>query len=579
MIEVRTPQRRERAGGWVVLLMLLGLTALAAALYAGAYAAAGDKVPRGTSIAGVEVGGKSKDEAVAAVRRDWSARADDPIAVSVGGREFPVVPDDAGLRIDAEASVDAVGAKKSWSPRWLWNYFTGGEEQDPVVVVQESRLSGVLDQIDSATSTAPRDGQVRLTRTGVKVRDPRTGQALDREAARAALVAAVESGDDSISLELVTTEPEIDAADVQAAVDGFANPALSAPVTLRFGDSPVRLSPRRFAPVLSLRPVDGTLQPQVDEAKLAALVDSAVGEAGAPVDAAVRLVNGRPKVIPAKPGVSYEQADVTASFLELVVAPEGEREVEVPATVAEPDFTTAEARALKIKEKVSTFTTYFPYAEYRNVNIGRAGELINGTVLLPGETFSLNDTVGERTRENGFTEGFIISNGIFKEDLGGGVSQMATTTFNAAFFAGLKDIEHKPHSFYIDRYPEGREATVAWGSVDLRFENDSPYGILIEATVTPGTPSTQGVVTVSMWSTKVWDIAATKSDRYNFTSPATRTLDTEDCYPNTGYGGFDVDVTRIFRPVGSTDVDHTEKFHTTYIPSDTVICKPPGSLP
>ena len=90
-------------------------------------------------------------------------------------------------------------------------------------------------------------------------------------------------------------------------------------------------------------------------------------------------------------------------------------------------------------------------------------------MLKPGETFSLNDTVGERTEANGFTKGFIISDGIFKEDLGGGVSQMATTTFNAMFFAGLEDVEHKPHSFYIDRYPVGREATVAWGAVDLRF--------------------------------------------------------------------------------------------------------------
>ena len=159
--------------------------------------------------------------------------------------------------------------------------------------------------------------------------------------------------------------------------------------------------------------------------------------------------------------------------------------MKVKATVKEPDFTTEDARALGIKEQVSTFTTYYPYAEYRNINIGRAAELVNGTVLKPGETFSLNDTVGERTAENGFTEGFIISDGVFKEDFGGGVSQMATTTFNAMFFAGLEDVEHKPHSFYIDRYPVGREATVAWGAVDLRFKNDTDHGVLIQANVTP----------------------------------------------------------------------------------------------
>ncbi len=140
---------------------------------------------------------------------------------------------------------------------------------------------------------------------------------------------------------------------------------------------------------------------------------------------------------------------------------------------------------------MSTFTTNFPHADYRNVNLGRAAELISGTVLKPGETFSLNDTVGERTAENGFTKGFIISNGIFKEDFGGGVSQMATTLFNTMFFAGLEDVEHKPHSFYIDRYPVGREATVVWGALDLKFKNDTDHGILIDARLSPSSYSSQ----------------------------------------------------------------------------------------
>jgi len=328
-----------------------------------------------------------------------------------------------------------------------------------------------------------------------------------------------------------------------------------------------------------LVPRDGALVARVDRKALAGLVDEAISGNGDPVDASVALVDGRPTVIPAKPGVSYRRADVAATFLDLIQKPEGKRRAKVESKVAEPDFTTKDARALKIREKVSTFTTYYPYAEYRNVNIGRAAQLVNGTVLKPGDTFSLNGVVGERTRKNGFTEGFIISNGIFKQDLGGGVSQMATTTFNAMFFAGLKDIQHKPHSFYIDRYPVGREATVAWPSVDLKFENDTPYGVLVEAKVTPANASSQGVVTVSMWSTKYWDIATKTGDRYNFTEPATRTLRTEECYPNTGYGGFDIDVWRYFRKAGSSDLVRTEKFHTTYTPSDTVICKPPKPTP
>ena len=108
-------------------------------------------------------------------------------------------------------------------------------------------------------------------------------------------------------------------------------------------------------------------------------------------------------------------------------------------------------------------------------NIHRAADLMDEHAgAARGQVFSLNGTVGERTAERGFAAGYIIDNGQLEVDFGGGVSQLATTTFNAAFFAGLEIVEHHPHSFYISRYPEGREATVAWGVKDLRFRNDSP---------------------------------------------------------------------------------------------------------
>jgi vancomycin resistance protein YoaR len=263
---------------------------------------------------------------------------------------------------------------------------------------------------------------------------------------------------------------------------------------------------------------------------------------------------------------------VTGPFLDLVTKIGSERTLAVKSVTAQPELTTDAARKLGINQQVSTFTTNFPYAAYRNQNLSRAAELVDGTLLQPGDTFSLNDTVGERTAANGFTKGFIISDGVFKEDFGGGVSQVATTTFNAAFFAGLEDVEHKPHSFYIDRYPVGREATVAWGSVDLKFKNTTPYGVYIQASVDPSTPSTQGAMHVSMYSTKYWDIKAEQSDRYNVTAPRTRRLSGPECVPNQGYGGFDIDVYRLFYRAGSDRLDHRETMHTRYTPSDTVVC-------
>jgi vancomycin resistance protein YoaR len=408
---------------------------------------------------------------------------------------------------------------------------------------------------------------------------PRTGRSLDPSDTLTALQSAfLEDDPGTVALETATVTPDIDDADVQEALDTFASPAVAAPVTLAFEGSNVKVFPADFTAALSLVPTNGELVPTLDAAKLSEVVAGKV-TTGAPVDATVALVGGRPQVVPAKPGVTFDPAELEAGFLDAVAEPQGERTLALTAKVAKPDFTTKEARALKVVEQVSTFTTYFPYAEYRNVNIGRAAEIIDGTLLKPGETFSLNDTVGERTEENGFTRGYIIQDGILVQDLGGGVSQMATTLFNAMFFAGLEDVEHKPHSFYIDRYPIGREATVAWGSVDLRFTNDTPYGVLIHTTVTPSTPSSSGVVTATMYSTKYWDVTTTTGERYNLTQHKTRRIDTLQCHPNEGFGGFDIDVVRYFRPVnGNTETRDDEVFHTTYIPSDTVICTNPDAV-
>lgn len=571
-------QRRERNGGRVVLLVLVGLALLAGGGYAAAYLAAGDKVPRGTSVAGVSIGGRTPAAAAQALESGLADRIDAPITVTVGDRTEAVEPADAGLSVDYVASVADAGGEQSWEPQRLWDYYTGGDDLDAVVNVDEGKLDALVERLGGDLGSEPVDGAVDFRRGEIVVTDPVVGEGLDPEAAREALVSAYLSDEAAVELTLTDLEPDIDMADVQSALDDFANPALSSSVTLVFGDSPVRLQPRDFARVLGMKAEGGVLVPELDTERLTALVSEGISQDGAPVDASFEVVDGKPRVVPAKPGVTYEPSVVTEAFLTLVTQPEGEREMEVEATVVDADFTTKEARALKIREQVSTFTTYFPYADYRNINIGRAAEIVDGTVLEPGEIFSLNDIVGERTRENGFTEGFIISNGIFKEDLGGGVSQMATTTFNAAFFAGLKDIEHKPHSFYIDRYPVGREATVAFGAIDLRFQNDTDYGVLVKASLSPSTPSSQGVLTVSMYSTKTWDITTSTSDRYAYVSPATRTLDTPDCYPNTGYSGFQVDVFRYFSRPGSDEVVRTEKFHTDYTPSDTVICRPPGSI-
>jgi vancomycin resistance protein YoaR len=121
---------------------------------------------------------------------------------------------------------------------------------------------------------------------------------------------------------------------------------------------------------------------------------------------------------------------------------------------------------------VGSFTTRFPCCQPRVVNIRRAARLLDGRTLEPGGRFSMNRALGRRTRARGFVPAPMIAGGRLVDSVGGGISQVATTLYNAAFFAGLDLLAHTPHSFYISRYPPGREATISWGGPELVFANE-----------------------------------------------------------------------------------------------------------
>ena len=546
---------RERAGGRVVVTLVLFLALLFGGGYAAAYYLAGDTLPRGTTVGGIAVGGRTEVRAEQVLRQGLRESARRPITLMVGGRTERVTPRDAGLAVDYRASVAQAEQPQSWRLSTLWSHYAGGESLDPVVTVDPATMDALVARLDEKFGTPPRDGAVAFHRDGPRVTAPRTGEGFDAAETGAALQAAYLQDDPRAGLVLHQQDPGIDGSDLTRAMTRFVNPAMSGSVVLLFGRTPVRLQPGDYAPALSLRAKHGTLVPHLRESVLRRLVGDAVSADGAPVDATVALVDGKPEVVPARRGVTYHQGDVDGAFLRLVTRDLGHRSIKVRSRVADARFTTGDARRLRIREKVSGFTTYFPYAGYRNSDLGRAAGIVDGTVLKPGETFSLNRTVGARTGSDD------------------GVSQLATTLFDAMFFAGLEDLGHTPHSSYVDRYPVGRDATVARGSADLRFRNNTPYGVLIHAHVTPSTPSQQGVVTVSMWSTKYWDITSSSSGRYRLLPPQTITLTTSGCHPRTGHDGFDVDITRHFRRAGRSALDHDEVFHTRYSPSDTVVCR------
>jgi vancomycin resistance protein YoaR len=174
----------------------------------------------------------------------------------------------------------------------------------------------------------------------------------------------------------------------------------------------------------------------------------------------------------------------------------GRTTVELPTRTLTAEAGRSLASTLGVKEVIGSFTTNHQCCESRVTNIHRIADLTRGTLIPPGQTFSVNDTVGRRTVEKGFLEGGVIINGEFGTDIGGGVSQYATTLFNAAFFGGLDIPAYKAHSKYISRYPFGREATLAYPAVDLKIRNNTPHGVVIWPTYTATS------ITVELWSTR-----------------------------------------------------------------------------
>lgn len=197
-------------------------------------------------------------------------------------------------------------------------------------------------------------------------------------------------------------------------------------------------------------------------------------------------------------------------------------------------------------EVVGAFTTRYTPGLPRVVNIKRAAALLDGRVIAPGATFSMNRALGRRTTARGFVPAPMISGGRLVSSVGGGISQVATTLYNAAFFAGVKLVAHQAHQFYISRYPMGREATVSWGGPELIFRNDWPAAILMKLT------ATDSAITVRFYSRKLGRrVKTTTGEPYAYVPPKTITVassalprGTTSTVQSAGASGFTVQYTR-----------------------------------
>ena len=245
--------------------------------------------------------------------------------------------------------------------------------------------------------------------------------------------------------------------------------------TIVVGTTATTLQPPALRSLVDVRAAAGGLRFTFDAGRLAKLLPASTPAR----DAELEVRGDAVVVVPSVPGRTLDAASTARAL-----AASDRATVVAAGSTAVPSVTTAQLTALGIRERVSQFTTYYPPGQPRVVNIQRASSVIDGTILRAGETFSMNEALGERTIEKGYVAAPQISGNGFSDSVGGGISQVATMLYNGAFFAGLELVEHQPHSLYIDRYPLGREATISWGGPELIFRNDWPAAVLIKLDAT-----------------------------------------------------------------------------------------------
>ena len=205
----------------------------------------------------------------------------------------------------------------------------------------------------------------------------------------------------------------------------------------------------------------------------------------------------------------------------------------------EPEITKEQLEAVLFRDTLYSFgSVYDASASGRTTNLRLACQAINGTVLQPGETFSFNDVVGERTAEKGYQEGVIYISGNSEPALGGGVCQVASTIYYCAMYADLEIVHREPHMFFVTYVPGGLDATVYWGSIDFQFKNSTNYPLRVDAEVSGGKVNIALVGTDENHYTVKIDSQRTATEPYE-----TITKDGEGTY-QSGYTGYTYVITR-----------------------------------
>ena len=548
---------------------ILARSMIAIVVLAGAYLAVawwtGRAVPAALVVEGVSVGGMTTEQATERLQAEFAAKVKAPIRVDLAGTNssFSLEPATAGLTLDLPGTLAGLSGF-TVDPSVIWNRLSGRPERPLLVHVDQHQLSEALTAQAAKVQSAPVDGTVSFVGGKVVTTPAHNGLALHVDDAARKITQAWPRVQ-SVTADATVTEPKVTQAKLDAAVRTFATPAMSGPVTIVIGDKTAAVTPEQYAGALSMVPdATGALAPVVDTEALRGVVVSATSGFVVPAqNASIVLEGGAPVVRPSVAGVAVDTTPAADLLVKAMTAPD--RRMALSLVPAAPALTTEAAQALGVKELVATFDSTFPNNPDRTVNLTTAANTINGTLIKPGEVFSLNGILGERTAAKGYREAGMILNGRLVKATGGGVSQISTVIYNLAWFSGVALTEHQAHSFYISRYPAGREATVNWPTIDNKWTNTTPYGMLVQMWVSGSQ------VHGRMWSTKVYDVEAIEGPRTNPRPGKVIRDSSAGCVPQSSIvAGFDITVKRVIRKAGA--VVKTESYTTKYDAEDQVIC-------
>lgn len=446
------------------------------------------KIHTGVSIAGRSVGGMTHDEATALLNRMAVDDADSAVTLSSGLKTWTVSPADLGVEIDGAQAV-STAMEVSRRSNFLVDlgrrfklYFV--HEDIPVQgTADQTKVNDFISELAGDLEIPPVNAGLRIAEDKVAAVKGQKGLVVNRPALRRQLLPLLLTFSPAkLSVPMRIEKPAIQAEDYQLALVQ-AKTMISSPVTLKSGDKTWTLSAEQIAAFMDFTAKDSdgvaTLEAFLSADKMSPFLKDIAGSVNKkPANASFKSNGEQAWVEPGVVGKALDQKK-TAEALTAAALRRADRAATIVLTTVEPALTTEEAEAMGIRDKLAGYTTKWVGTKDRQTNVRITTEYASDVILAPGEIYDFDKQIGPRTEARGYKPAPGIIKGELEDQLGGGICQVSTTLFNAAFFAGLEIVERKNHSIYIDHYPKGRDATVSDGGPNMRFRNDTARYILV----------------------------------------------------------------------------------------------------